>query len=203
MFIGLDIGGTFLKGARIDDQGTVHGRLHQAVRQDSAEAFLGQIVSAVRELEGAGGCRGVGVGLPGIIDRSIGGVHVAPNLKILEKLPVAGETARATRRPTFVENDANAAALAESWIGAGQGAQGLLYVTLGTGVGAAVILDGRVWLGRSGYAGELGHVQVDPQGAPCGCGSWGCLEGVAGAPGWQRLAEAAIRTRDSSLRGSV
>jgi glucokinase len=74
-------------------------------------------------------------------------------------------------------------------------------VTLGTGIGGGVILGGRIWSGKSGYAGEVGHIQVDPEGLPCGCGSRGCVETIAGIGGWVRRAEAGLRERESSLRG--
>jgi glucokinase len=121
---------------------------------------------------------------------------------VLNGFALAEEMKKRTSLPTFLENDANAAALAEAWRGAGRGSQDQLFVTLGTGIGAGVVLGGRVWSGKSGYAGELGHIQVDPEGPPCGCGSRGCLETVAGIGGWVRRAEGALAAgRDSSLRG--
>ena len=91
--------------------------------------------------------------------------------------------------------------MAEAWLGAGRGAKSLVFLTLGTGVGGAVILHERLWTGRSGYAGEAGHIQLDPDGEPCGCGSRGCLETVVGIAGWSRRAEEKIKTRSSRLAG--
>jgi glucokinase len=200
-FLGLDVGGTYLKGARIDDSGAVLERLHDPVERGSTEALVRQLAEAVRRLENGGAAAGVGVGLPGIVDLGTGRLRNAPNLPVLNGLDLGAELSRRTGRPAFAENDANAAALAEAWLGAGRGARTVLFVTLGTGVGGGLVFEGRIWSGRSGYAGEIGHIQVDPVGRPCGCGSWGCLETIAGIAGWVRLAQAGMETRTSRLAG--
>lgn len=198
---GLDVGGTFLKGARVSAGGTIEARLHEPVAKGTREDLLGQLARAIASLDSpAEPVQAVGVGLPGIVDEG-GRVRRAPNLPVLDGCRVADELEQRSGRKVFAENDANAAALAEAWIGAGQGSRHLLFVTLGTGVGGAVILAGRLFTGRSGYAGEIGHLQVEPDGQPCGCGSWGCLETVAGNGGWARRAEAGLARRESSLRG--
>src|SRR5688500_19416400 len=202
-YIGLDVGGKFLKGARIGADGTVLARLHEPIRKASAADILGQLAGAVEALEKDGGATlAVGVGLPGIVERTRGRVRSAPNVPALDGLKVGAELEARTGRASFAENDANAAALAEAWLGAGRGASHVLYVTLGTGVGGGLVFDGRIWMGRNGYAGEIGHIQVEPDGHPCGCGSWGCLETIAGVPGWTRRAEALLASgRPSTLAG--
>jgi glucokinase len=202
-YIGLDVGGTFLKGARIDATGKVLSRLHEPIRKGNSAEILGQLAGAVETLEkGVGPSLAVGVGLPGIVEMTRGRVRSAPNVPALDGLKVGEELETRTGRAAFAENDANAAALAEAWLGAGRGASHVLYVTLGTGVGGGLVFDGRIWMGRNGYAGEIGHIQVEPQGHPCGCGSWGCLETIAGVPGWTRRAEALLATgRASTLTG--
>lgn len=198
--VGLDIGGTFLKGGRVDEEGRILARLHEPIAKNSPEALLDQLERAVRTLDGDSRAQAVGIGLAGIVERA-SRVRVAPAIPVLNGLGVGDEVSRRTGRPTFLENDANAAALAEAWIGAGRGARSLLLVTLGTGIGGGLILGGRIWTGTSGYAGEIGHLQVDPTGPACPCGSWGCLETVAGSPGWLRRARELLVTRDSVLRG--
>jgi len=202
-YIGLDVGGTFLKGARIDGTGRILTRLHEPIRKSSGTEILDQFAAAVETLEAKGGpCAAVGVGLPGIIEMSKGRVRGAPNVPVIDGLKVGEELEARTGRASFVENDANAAALAEAWLGAGRGGHDVLYVTLGTGVGGGLVFDGRIWMGRNGYAGEIGHIQVDPDGPACGCGSWGCLETIAGIPGWTRRAEALLAGgRESTLKG--
>ena len=198
---GLDVGGTFLKGARLDGAGRVQARLHEPIDRGSADGILEQLTRAVRQLEAeAGEVQAVGVGLPAIVENRTGRVRRSPNLPILDGLAVGEELKRRSGRPAFAENDANAAALGEAWQGAGRGAHVVLYVTLGTGVGGALVVGGRVYEGATGYAGEIGHVQIDPAGRPCPCGSWGCVETVAGAAGWALRAAEARAQRDSRLR---
>jgi glucokinase len=203
VFLGLDVGGTFLKAARIDARGRVLRQIHEPIRKETAAELLGQFETAIRELEKDGPARAVGLGLPGIVERKTGVLKSAPNVQVLSGAFVGKELEALSGRATFAENDANAAALAESWLGAGRTAEHILFVTLGTGVGGGLVFDGRIWQGRSGYAGEIGHIQVEPAGVPCGCGSWGCLETIAGVAGWVRRAEALSSTGATSLRGKT
>lgn len=200
-FIGLDIGGRFLTGACVNPAGRVEGRLHERVEKDSLESLLRQLERAVRNLAGPSGARAVGVGVPGIVEQGTALVRVAPNVPVLNGYAFGADFAERIGMPTFAENDANAAALAEAWLGAGRGSERQIFVSLGSGIGAGIILDGRIWPGASGYAGEIGHIQVEADGLPCGCGSRGCLETVAGIPGWVRRTEAALAGRPSALRG--
>lgn len=200
-YIGLDVGGTFLKSALVNEDGRLLERGHEPIRKATADALLDQLASAADWLSRGTEVAGVGVGLPGIVDAVTGEVRGAPNVPVLDGLAVGQALARRTGRPTVAENDANAAALAESWVGAGRGGRLVFFVTLGTGIGGGIVWEGRVFTGTRGFAGEIGHVQVDPRGRPCGCGSWGCLETIAGSGGWVRRAEEALRTRDSTLRG--
>jgi glucokinase len=204
LYVGLDIGGTFLKGGLVDAEGGVHTRLHEPVVHASPDDLLRQIRTAVFSLSGGKALRGLGIGLPGIVDHARGRLSGVPNLPALAALrerPLAEEIATMTGVPTVLDNDANALGLAEAWRGAGRGARSVVFVTLGTGVGGAVILDGALWRGRSGYAGEIGHMQLDPLGVPCGCGSRGCLETIVGIRGWIRRAEEGLRRRPSRLAG--
>jgi glucokinase len=204
MFIGLDVGGTYLKGARIGEAGQVLARLHEPIVRERPEDLLSQFEHAVKALGAGGEVRAVGIGLPGIVDHAAARLRGVPNLPALlalRDLDLGAEVGGRTGAATFVENDANAAALAEAWIGAGRGATSLVFLTLGTGVGGAVILRDRLWTGSSGYAGEAGHVQLDPDGDPCGCGRRGCLETVVGIAGWSRRAAEKMKTRESSLAG--
>jgi glucokinase len=202
-YVGLDVGGTFLKGARVDEGGRVLERIHEPVVRDDINGLLDQLVRAVSRLDPAGAARAVGIGIPGIVHQASSRVLACPNLPLLDGFSLGMEIAHRTARPAFLENDANAAALGEAWLGAGRGAESLILVTLGTGVGGGIILRGRIWSGVSGYAGEIGHVHVDPAGVPCGCGSRGCLETVAGIAGWRRRAAHLLESRESALAGQV
>jgi glucokinase len=202
-FVGLDIGGSFLKGAIVNPSGKVEERVHEPIAKDSIDTLIAQLERATRSLAGSAGARAVGVGIPGIVEQETARVRNAPNVPVLNGFSLAQDLHRRTGLETFLENDANAAALAEAWRGAGRDSKDQLFVSLGTGIGAGIILGGRIWAGKSGYAGEIGHIQVDPQGVQCGCGARGCLETIAGIWGWVRRAAEALQTRESSLRGQA
>jgi glucokinase len=206
-FIGLDVGGTYLKGARMADSGEVELRLHEPIVREQADGLMAQFERAVQQLGVGTRVSGVGIGLPGIVDHATERLRGVPNLPALAALrdhDLGADLARRVGRPVFVENDANAAGLAEAWLGAGRGVESMVFLTLGTGVGGAVILRERLWSGRSGYAGEIGHVQLDPDGEPCGCGIRGCLETVVGIGGWVRRATRKVESgRETTLAGRV
>ncbi len=183
--IGLDLGGTNLRAAAIDRNGTI---LHKvADRTDLAagrEEVVGDMVAAIRQLRdqfGPEGLRGVGVGVPGFIILDKGLVTDSPNLPGFENFPIRDELSQQLGTQVILENDANAAALGEKWMGAGRGVDDLVLLTLGTGIGGGVIAGGRILHGFIGMAGELGHMTVNPTGNPCGCGNRGCLEKHASA----------------------
>jgi glucokinase len=199
--IGLDIGTTFLKGAAVDGTGKIATRLHEPLAKETTKALLDQIEAAVRSLEASGGenARAVGIAIPGVVQGPK--VTMCANLPVIAGLALVDEVGRRTGRHVYLENDANAAALAEAWQGAGRGCRSLLFVIVGSGIGAGVVLEGRVWPGEIGLAGEIGHVQVDPEGEPCGCGSRGCLQTLAAAPAWARRAKELLSKKESKLRG--
>jgi len=137
---------------------------------------------------------GIGIGVPGIIDLQTGFLYESPNLPGWQDYPVRDEIERRLRTTVVLENDANAAALGEKWLGAAASVDDMCMFTLGTGVGGGLVLNGRIWHGMTGMAGELGHVNVDPEGPPCNCGSRGCLEQLASATAVKRMAIEAVAT---------
>lgn len=187
---GVDVGGSALKLGVLAPDGTGRMETTLAVRPgDSATAIFSGAARALRELAPAR-LLGVGVGLPGLLDRAQGCVRQSPNLPWLEDVPVATELARHLAiKPARVllENDANVAALGELWLGAARGERNLLLLTLGTGIGGGLILGGELFVGE-GLAGEIGHVTIDAEGPPCGCGARGCLETLASASAARRRA---------------
>jgi glucokinase len=196
--VGIDVGGTAVKLGALDAGGRPRAERSVAVAGRHLEPILDGIAAAVRELAGGTPAGGVGVGMPGLLDRAAGRVEESPNLPVFNGCPLRDELARRLDLdPALValENDANAAALGESRLGAARGERHVLVVTLGTGVGGGLILDGELFLGQ-GLAGEIGHVVIDPGGAPCGCGSRGCLETAASATAARRRAAALGLTQD-------
>jgi glucokinase len=183
--IGIDLGGTNLRAAAIDRSGNMLDKIGAAANfEKGREAVLGDIVSAISTLRGKhgpGDLAGIGVGVPGFIRMKEGFIANSNNLPYLENFPVRDELSKRLGTPVILENDANAAALGEKWIGAGKDVDDLVLLTLGTGIGGGIISGGRVLRGCVGMAGELGHTTVVPNGNPCGCGNRGCLEKHASA----------------------
>ena len=207
-----DVGGTHLRAATVDETGRIHFRLKQNTpRAESADEIVHSLVLAVRECEqqtsaqeGAGPCfiKAISVVVPGTVDVEEGIVVRAPNVPSLNGFPLAEALTTELERPAVLENDANAAAVGEMWRGAGRGHSTIVCVTLGTGVGGGIILDGELWRGVDGAAAEIGHMCVDPfGGVACGCGSRGCLEVYASATAIVRMTrEARPRYPDSLLQ---
>jgi glucokinase len=183
--IGLDLGGTNLRAAAIDRGGTMLDKISGETEfRAGREAVLGDIAATIaklRDKHGAAGLLGIGVGVPGFIRMKEGLITGSNNLPFLENVPVRDELTRRLGTKVILENDANAAALGEQWIGAGRGVADLVLLTLGTGIGGGIISDGRIVRGRVGMAGEFGHISVVVNGNPCGCGNQGCLEKHASA----------------------
>lgn len=183
--IGVDLGGTNLRAAAVDQAGRQLGKQAGSVRlRESREAVVRDIVAAIqalRERFGVAQLAGAGVAVPGFIRIQDGVVANSSNLPSLEGFPLRDEIGGKLGTPVILENDANAAALGEKWLGAGRDASDLILLTLGTGIGGGIILNGQIMRGRDGMAGEFGHMTVFPDGNPCGCGNTGCLDKHASA----------------------
>ena len=183
--IGVDLGGTNLRVAAINSNGQILDRVSiPAIYEAGPEQVVKDIVNViydVRSRVAIDGLVGVGIGVPGFIDIDAGVVVEAVNLPGFEGFPVRDEIQRQLGTKIMLENDANAAALGEMWMGAGKDVKDLILLTLGTGIGGGIIIDGRVLHGFLGMAGEFGHMTVFPDGNPCGCGNCGCLEKHASA----------------------
>jgi glucokinase len=183
--IGIDLGGTNLRAAAIDRSGKMLAKIAGSTQLSAGrEAVVEDMVSSIRTLReqlGAGSLAGVGVGVPGFIILEKGIITGSPNLPGFDNFPIRDDIEQRLGAPVILENDANAAALGEKWMGAGRDHNDLVLLTLGTGVGGGIISGGKVLHGFVGMAGELGHTTVNPTGNPCGCGNQGCLEKHASA----------------------
>lgn len=187
--IGMDIGGTNLRGALVTPEGRILRQLKIASEaHDGIDAVVDNIAKLVDEL-GEGGVSGVGIGIAGVIDSKSGVITQAPNIANVTNYPIRDNLVRKLGSGTnvIVENDANCAALGEWWTGAGKDISSLVMITLGTGVGGGIILDGKLWSGADGMGGEVGHMTVYPDGALCNCGNYGCLESYASATAVRRM----------------
>jgi glucokinase len=198
-YLGVDLGGTKILTALVDDRGQVLRRVRVATPTDGPEPVVAAITETVRLVTRQGGLElsmscGLGVGAPGPMDPQTGVVFEPPNLPGWRDVPLGAMLARRLGIPAFVENDANAAALGERWAGAGVGIDDLIYMTVSTGIGGGLIFGGRLYHGVSGTAGEVGHMVIDPRGPQCPCGRVGCLEALASGPSIARDARAAVRS---------
>ncbi len=191
--IGVDLGGTNLRAAAIDRSGIIldkiSGETDYSAGREALLADIAAAISKMRDKHGAAGLSGIGVGVPGFIRMKEGVITNSNNLPFLENVPVRDELTRRLGTKVILENDANAAALGEKWIGAGRDVQDLVLLTLGTGIGGGIISGGRIVRGQVGMAGEFGHVSVVVNGNPCGCGNQGCLEKHASASAVTAMAQ--------------
>lgn len=205
--IGVDLGGTNIRTALINSSGEIKGIHQQPTHADLEivhiiENIANGIFQLLKEQKvKREGVVGIGLGAPGFLSLNLGMIHFSPNLPTAREAPVVKLLESLTELPVYLENDANAAAIGEHWMGAGQGIDNLLCITLGTGLGSGFILNGTIWHGSNDLAGELGHTTLFPEGLPCKCGREGCLEAYVSATGIVTRTQLALRKgRDSSLK---
>lgn len=186
LVIGVDVGGTKIAAALVDSHGNISG--YQTCRTDisSPQATFNTIAQTVERVIAETGIsrsalRGVGLGIPGLVDPQQGIGIASVNLG-WENVEVIKELEKRIGIACVIENDVKAAALGELRYGAGKGAKNLIYLNIGTGVAAAVVLEGKIYRGEHGMAGEIGHAVIDPNGPVCKCGGRGCLEAVVSGP---------------------
>jgi glucokinase len=208
--LGLDVGGTKLAAGVVDRDGTVRSSLVISSRvEDGPEAMIARLVELGRRAVAESGVPwsaipAVGIACGGPLDPKAGIIQSPPGLPGWDGIPLVAMVTEALDRPAVVDNDATAGALAEWWYGAGRAGavRDLVYLTISTGIGGGLILDGRVHRGAAGNAGELGHLTVDYRGRQCGCGRRGCLEAYASGTNIAARAREALAGGDapSSLR---
>lgn len=186
--IGIDLGGTNVKYALIDNEGVFHfDGILPSMAEVSAEAVIGQLAEAVSQVKKVAALNGIdlkgaGIGTPGIVDETrrmvVGG---AENIRGWENIALAGRLEEISGLPVRMGNDANLMGLGETVFGAGRGASDVVFITVGTGIGGAVVIGGKLFAGYAGRGTELGHVPLIADGEKCACGSVGCLEHYASA----------------------
>jgi glucokinase len=207
--VGVDLGGTkIFAGAMSIDGARVFATYNDlTVAKDGADAVTARIANAVEAVIAAtlaetGGARdefaGIGIGAPGPLDRDEGVVVVAPNLG-WHDYPLSAKLRALTNLPVVLDNDANCATLGEWWIGAAKGTRNAVGVTIGTGIGGGLIINGALYHGASDVAGEIGHTTIDSTGRRCACGNYGCLEAYASGPAIAERAREALAGGEESL----
>src|SRR6266566_1823889 len=203
IFVGVDVGGTKVAAGLVNAAGEILSqRRVTMVSNDSAERGLQAVFSAIANAlpDGASSIAGIGICAPGPLDPNTGVILNPPNIPCWRNFPLAEEVRKQYSVPVKVDNDANAAALAETRWGAARGYSNVFYATIGTGIGTGIILDGKIFHGRTGSAGEGGHVSIDYRGPICRCGKRGCIEILASGTALARRAREAIEAgRKSSM----
>lgn len=207
--VGIDLGGTNIKGGLVRRDGAVLSRKSIKTEAEGGAAHvIRRIAALVNGLIAEAGVAkssvvGVGVGSPGPLDTKTGIVHRSGNLR-WQNVPLCEILQPQVEMSVFLENDANAAAFGEAWVGASRDSQCTVLLTLGTGVGGGIVMGGRLWRGVADAAAELGHMTIKLDGRPCNCGNRGCVEAYASATAVAaRMREAVQAGRDSALRKAI
>lgn len=206
--LGVDVGGTTVKIGIFTEQGDILEKWQITTQVADKSALIPHDIwnSIVEKMKNnkikQEQLIGMGVGAPGFVSSETGEIALAVNLG-WKDFPLGDILKDLSGLPVYVENDANIAALGENWLGSGQLSDHLIAVTLGTGVGAGIIANGKVISGTNGTAGEIGHVIVDKDGAPCNCGRRGCLETITSATGIGRIAMEKVKTRQESKLADI
>ena len=207
-YIGIDVGGTNLKAGLVDESGLILASQKMKIAQvDDRDSLAWTLVALTQDLCRAAGVgleqvASVGVGVPGTVDVRSGSILYTCNLP-LQNVPLRKLFHRYLSIPLYIENDANCAALAEYFAGAGQGSKRFVTITLGTGIGAGIIHNGKIYHGSNGMAGEVGHMTIFYQGEPCPCGRRGCWERYASASALKRQTARALEENPDSILAAV
>ena len=194
--LGLDIGGTKIAGARVTPRGELVAHASRPTTPDNPELILDALVEICEELGGRDDLPAVGVAVAAFLDRDRENLFFSPNIA-WQNFPLKAEVEKRLGVPVVLENDANAAGWGEFRFGAARDVQSMIMLTIGTGVGGALVDDGRLLVGGFGMAAELGHLIIEPGGRLCGCGNYGCLEQYASGTALMRGARE--RLGDESL----
>jgi glucokinase len=196
--IGIDVGGTFIKAGLVNSGGVILAQTHVDSHADENPlAVMDQMARCVTEILQAhpATIKGIGVGSPGIVEWETGIVKNPPNFANWGVINLEKEFSARMAVPVKVENDANVAALAEAKFGAGKEKKNFIFITWGTGIGGGIIMNGNIYRGRKGGAGEIGHISIDYNGLQCNCGNRGCIERYIG----QKFLSTKVRERLEKL----
>jgi glucokinase-like ROK family protein len=196
-FAGIEVASRTLRGLLIAGDGKIVDRREAGYEPDKLIAALSDVIS---DLQKAGKISSAGVAIPGLVNRETDRVLISTNLPFTAREHIHADLVKVTGLEFKLENDANAAAYAEYKAGSGRNARDIFYIGIGDAIGGAIILDGKLWRGASGCAGEIGHITIDTDGAACVCGNTGCLETIASGPNIVRRARERLnRDNTSSL----
>jgi glucokinase len=199
--IGIDIGGTNLRGALVSMEGEILKRMGISSQADQGiNKVIENLAGFIKDISEGGNVCNIGIGIPGIINSKDGVITQAPNILNVDDYPLRAvlNEKLGSDIHIVIENDANSAAVGEWWMGASKDVNSMIMITMGTGVGGGLILDGKLWTGADGMAGEIGHITIYPDGAKCKCGNYGCLESYASATAIRRMVKEGLEDKSLS-----
>ncbi len=198
----VDLGGTQIRAALCDPSGQIYKRVARPTKAhegpEAVQLRIHQTISEAMEGTATDAVAGIGIGAPGPLDPTTGIILEAPNLPGWVNVPLRNLVSAHFGKPTFLGNDANLAGLAEATYGAARGVKDVIYLTISTGIGSGIIVDGKMLLGARGLAAEAGHIIIKPGGPKCGCGNKGCLESFASGPSITRDVVTRLKAGKSS-----
>ena len=200
--IGVDIGGTSIKGAFINEKGEIFNRFSmKTFKEEPVEDCIDKLCDIINEEVKKSGHKvaGIGIGIPGMLDMDNGIVYYSPNLPTWSDFHIKEFMEKRTGIEVVINNDANVAALGEAKLGSGSNYKNSIMITLGTGVGGGIVIDGKLYDGNKHQGGELGHMSIDFNGRECGCGRRGCVEAYASATALIKDTKEAMRENPDSL----
>lgn len=203
-YIGIDIGGSTIKAGVVDAQGKIWAQRQKPIFHENLSALSSQItlmVSELREADPSFQVKAAGIGVPALVSKKKSHISISPSLPYLNGVELKSQMESLLGLPVSLENDANVGAYGEMSVGAAKEARDFVYVSIGTRVGAGIVINRKIYRGAGGFAGELGHIAVDPEGKKCFCGATGCLERYVSAPSIaQRVEERIILNPSSALQ---
>ncbi len=202
-YLGLDIGGTTIKAGLINEANRVLESRKVPTVVDDLGALISKLTEVIRDFQKSGSVDAVGIGVAGLRSTKTHVIATSPNIPCLRNINLEEIVADQVHLKVVSENDANAGAYAEFICGAGTGMQHLAYLTLGTGLGSGLILNGSLYAGASGYGGEFGHTVIDPNGRLCACGRQGCVETVASGTGIVTTTRERLKIAPHSLLNEI
>ena len=198
-YLGIDVGGTTIKSGLVDEFGKLGIARKVPTIVTDLDGFVATIADLVDDFQRSSPIAAVGIGIPGLLNSRSRIVETSPNIACIHNVALEKIIADRVKLPVITENDANAGAYAETVSGAARGMRDVVYLTLGTGLGSGLVLNGKLYRGASGYAGEMGHTTVEPNGRGCACGNAGCLEAYVSGTGMVRTAQELMQSVHAPL----
>ena len=201
MIVGVDLGGSKINAILSDSSGNIEARdLRDTLSHEGPDAVIKRIIESIKQVASRADIAGIGIGAAGACDVATGVITLSPNLPGWYNIPLKDIIQREFDLPVYLENDATAAALGEHCFGGGVGIDNLIYICVGTGIGGGILIDGQLYHGASGSAGEIGHMTIDINGPSCPCGNSGCWETLASGTA---LAREAVKRIEAGTQTSI